>query len=162
MKVTCVIWLSNASRTMLFIYDKKWDEELCSLLNILNVYVTEVKDSSCIFAYTVSEYFFGKRTDCWLLVTNKLLLFDNNAWAWRQRKRILYGTGCFMLMNTGNKPHPSKHGLLQYCLGLSGSTYLSAIWRFGVCGCSAVQWFCVISWSFLRRQKSRRNFCFIW
>ena len=41
---------SNASRTMLFnIYDKKWDEELCSLLNIPMCMLPEVKDSSCIF-----------------------------------------------------------------------------------------------------------------
>lgn len=53
---------SNASRTMLFnIYDKKWDDELCSLLNIPMCMLPEVKDSSCIFAYTASEYFFGKR-----------------------------------------------------------------------------------------------------
>ena len=132
---------SNASRTMLFnIYDKKWDDELCSLLNIPMCMLPEVKDSSCIFAYTASEYFFGKRVPiAGAAGDQQAALFGQQCFE-RGSVKNTYGTGCFMLMNTGNKPHPSKHGLVttiawgyqgEITYALEGSVFVAG---------SAVQW----------------------
>ena len=132
---------SNASRTMLFnIYDNKWDDELCCLLNIPMCMLPEVKDSSCIFAYTASEYFFGKRVPiAGAAGDQQAALFGQQCFE-RGSVKNTYGTGCFMLMNTGNKPHPSKHGLVttiawgyqgEITYALEGSVFVAG---------SAVQW----------------------
>ena len=72
----------------------------------------EVKDSSCIFAHTAAEYFLvNVYRLVVLLVINRLRLFGQQCFE-RGSVKNTYGTGCFMLMNTGNKPHPSKHGLV--------------------------------------------------
>lgn len=132
---------SNASRTMLFnIYDKKWDVDLCKLLNIPMCMLPEVKDSSCIFAYTASEYFFGKNVPiAGAAGDQQAALFGQQCFQQGDVKNT-YGTGCFMLMNTGNKPHPSKHGLVttiawgyrgEITYALEGSVFVAG---------SAVQW----------------------
>ena len=132
---------SNASRTMLFnIYNKKWDEELCNLLNIPMCMLPEVKDSSCIFAHTASEYFFGKRVPiAGAAGDQQAALFGQQCFEQGSVKNT-YGTGCFMLMNTGNEPHSSKHGLVttiawgykgEITYALEGSVFVAG---------SAVQW----------------------
>ena len=104
---------SNASRTLLFnIHDLKWDEDLCKLFNIPMCMLPEVHDSS---------YNYGKTT---ILAHNHLVpitgiagdqqasLFGQNCFAPGDVKNT-YGTGCFVLMNTGSEVVKSKYGLLS-------------------------------------------------
>ena len=104
---------SNASRTMLYnIYEKKWDPDLCAMLNIPMKMLPEVKDSSGIFAYTAPYHFFGQQVPIsGVAGDQQAALFGQNCFQEGDVKNT-YGTGCFLVMNTGEKPHVSEHGLL--------------------------------------------------
>lgn len=133
--------VSNASRTMLFnINDLTWDKELCDLLNIPMNILPEVRSSSEIFAYTMPYHFFGEKTPIsGIAGDQQASLFGQTCFEDGSVKNT-YGTGCFMLMNTGNKPVQSKNGLLttvawkikdQVCYALEGSVFVAG---------SSVQW----------------------
>jgi glycerol kinase len=133
--------VSNASRTMLFnINDLTWDKELCDLLNIPMNILPEVRSSSEIFAYTMPYHFFGEKTPIsGIAGDQQASLFGQTCFEDGSVKNT-YGTGCFMLMNTGDKPVQSKNGLLttvawkikdQICYALEGSVFVAG---------SSVQW----------------------
>ncbi|MFA7422418.1 MAG: glycerol kinase GlpK [Acholeplasmataceae bacterium] len=133
--------VSNASRTMLFnINDLTWDKELCDLLNIPMNILPEVRSSSEIFAYTMPYHFFGEKTPIsGIAGDQQASLFGQTCFEDGSVKNT-YGTGCFMLMNTGDKPVQSKNGLLttvawkikdQVCYALEGSVFVAG---------SSVQW----------------------
>jgi len=104
---------SNASRTMLLnISTLKWDEKLLKALNIPKSILPEVLPSSGLFGYTSSNLFDG----CKIPITGiagdqQSALFGQKCFDPGDAKNT-YGTGCFMLMNTGKKPVNSKSGLL--------------------------------------------------
>lgn len=106
---------SNASRTLLFnIYDLKWDDELLELFNIPKSMLPEVKDSSCIYGYSDETLLTGlhfRCPICGIAGDQQASLFGQTCFDNGNVKNT-YGTGCFMLMNTGNYPIKSKKGLL--------------------------------------------------
>ena len=132
---------SNASRTMLYnIHDLCWDEEILALLDIPRAMLPEVRDSSGVFGTTDQGTFGGA------CIPIAGAAGDQQAALYGQRclepgmAKNTYGTGCFLLMNTGSKPVGSDHGLLttiawgldgQITYALEGSVFM---------GGASVQW----------------------
>lgn len=114
--------LTNASRTMLFnIHSLKWDKEILKLLNIPLCILPEVKDSGCIYGYTDKKV-------CGFTVPIASAIGDQQAALFGQGcfnpgdAKNTYGTGCFMLMNTGEKAVLSSNRLLTtIALGYQGT-----------------------------------------
>ncbi len=132
---------TNASRTLLYnIHDLKWDEELCQILDIPMSMLPEVHSSSEVYGYTAPHHFFGKKVPIsGIAGDQQAALFGQNCFDEGMVKNT-YGTGCFMLMNTGNKPIISEHGLLttiawginnEITYALEGSVFVAG---------SSVQW----------------------
>ncbi|ERJ80160.1 glycerol kinase [Peptostreptococcaceae bacterium oral taxon 113 str. W5053] len=105
--------VSNAARTMLFnIHDLKWDEEILELLDIPRSMLPEVKSSSEIYGYTDERTYGGAKIPiAGMAGDQQAALFGQNCFEAGMAKNT-YGTGCFMLMNTGEKPIDSQSGLL--------------------------------------------------
>ena len=102
--------VTNASRTMLFnIFDMKWDPSLCKIWNIPLSMLPEVKDNAC--DYGEASFFNGHVHIFGVAGDQQAALFGQCCYKEGESKNT-YGTGCFMLMNTGKKPILSKHGLL--------------------------------------------------
>ena len=112
---------TNASRTMIFnIHKLCWDHQLLELLDIPECILPEVKDSSCI--YTTTD-----KSVCGFEVPIASAIGDQQAALFGQgcfnkgETKSTYGTGCFLLMNTGTTPIASKHKLITtIALGLNG------------------------------------------
>lgn len=104
---------TNASRTMLFnIHELKWDDELLKLLNIPLSMLPSVKPSSCIYGYTNESLAIGAKIPiAGIAGDQQAALFGQCCFEKGQVKNT-YGTGCFLLMNTGKEPIVSNHGLL--------------------------------------------------
>ncbi|MDO6356011.1 glycerol kinase GlpK [Caloramator sp. CAR-1] len=103
---------SNASRTLLYnIYELKWDDEILEILNIQKSMLPEVKESSCIYGYTATDVIGGEIPISGIAGDQQAALFGQGCFEKGMAKNT-YGTGCFMLMNTGEKPVKSKKGLL--------------------------------------------------
>lgn len=103
---------TNASRTMIYnIYDLKWDEELLAKLDIPFNMLPEVKPSSGIFGYTDENIFGAKVPICGVAGDQQAALFGQCCFEKGDVKNT-YGTGCFLLMNTGKEPVKSENGLL--------------------------------------------------
>lgn len=103
---------SNASRTMLFnIFDLKWDEELLKELNIPASMLPEVKPSSCVYGYSDASLFGAPIAIAGAAGDQQAALFGQTCYQPGTAKNT-YGTGCFMLMNTGEKAVKSNNGLL--------------------------------------------------
>lgn len=103
---------SNASRTMLFnINELKWDKEILQELNIPACILPEVKPSSCVYGMTDSTLFGGEIAIGGAAGDQQAALFGQTCFNPGEAKNT-YGTGCFMLMNTGEKPVMSKNGLV--------------------------------------------------
>ena len=102
--------VSNASRTMLYnIFDMKWDQELLDIWNIPMSMLPEVKENSA--DYGEARFFPGKVHITGVAGDQQAALFGQCCFNKGESKNT-YGTGCFMLMNIGNKPIISKQGLL--------------------------------------------------
>ena len=102
--------VSNASRTMLFnIHTLSWDEELLKIFNIPKKMLPEVCPSSHSFG--IASFFCKDVKICALCGDQQSALFGQACFNKGDSKNT-YGTGCFMLLNTGDKPVISKHGLL--------------------------------------------------
>ncbi len=103
---------SNASRTLLFnINDLKWDDEILEILNIPKAMLPEVKPSSYVYGETDSSFFGKPIPIAGAAGDQQAALFGQACFAAGEAKNT-YGTGCFLLMNTGEKPVLSKNGLL--------------------------------------------------
>ena len=104
---------SNASRTMLFnIKTLEWDTDLLTELDIPICMLPEVKPSSHLYGYTDSSIFYGTQVPIASDIGDQqAALFGQTCFSEGMAKNT-YGTGCFMLMNTGNKRVVSSHGLL--------------------------------------------------
>lgn len=103
---------TNASRTMLFdIHNRCWDKELLEKFNIPEVMLPKVKPSSCIYGYTDPSVLAGNVAIAGAAGDQQAALFGQCCFEPGEVKNT-YGTGCFLLMNTGDKPVESKHGLI--------------------------------------------------
>lgn len=132
---------SNASRTLLYnIYELKWDAEILKILNIPIEMLPQVKPSSYTFGNTAPENFLGVSVPiCGVAGDQQAALFGQACFEPGMAKNT-YGTGCFMLMNTGKEGVVSQHGLLttlawgiddEVVYALEGSIFVAG---------SAVQW----------------------
>ena len=103
---------TNASRTMLFdIHKLAWDKEILSYFGIPTSMLPEVKPSSCIYGYTDLTVLGGEIPIAGAAGDQQAALFGQCCFEPGEAKNT-YGTGCFLLMNTGKKAIRSEHGLL--------------------------------------------------
>lgn len=131
---------SNAARTMLFnIHTLKWDDELLELFNIPRSMLPEVMPSSGIFGYTDADVLGAELPIAGVAGDQQAALFGQCCFDEGEIKNT-YGTGAFLLMNTGDKPYMTTNGLITtigWCIGdkityaLEGSVF--------TCG-AAIQW----------------------
>jgi glycerol kinase len=131
---------SNASRTMLFnLHTGAWDDELLGLLGVPREVLPEVRSSSELYGETAAGLFGAPIRLAGIAGDQQAALFGQNCFSRGQAKNT-YGTGCFMLMNIGRQPAPSKHQLLttvawrvngQTDYALEGSVFI---------GGAVVQW----------------------
>lgn len=104
--------VTNASRTMLFnINTMEWDDELLELFNIPKTMLPEVKDSSEVYGHTKTTVFASKIPIAGIAGDQMAALFGQMCTE-KGMVKSTYGTGCFMLMNIGDKPIISKNKLL--------------------------------------------------
>lgn len=131
---------SNASRTMLFnINTLEWDEEILKELNIPRCMLPEVKPSSCIYGRTDASYLGGSIPIAGAAGDQQAALFGQTCFGAGEAKNT-YGTGCFLLMNTGEKPVFSRNGLVTtIAWGLDGKVTYALEGSIFVAGAS-VQW----------------------
>jgi len=137
---TYVTDYSNASRTMLFnIHKLKWDEEILETLNIPKSMLPEVKPSSCVYGNTDATLFGGEIPIAGAAGDQQAALFGQTCYAPGTAKNT-YGTGCFMLMNTGDKAIESKQGLLTtIAWGIDGKVEYALEGSVFIAG-AAIQW----------------------
>lgn len=132
---------TNASRTLLYnIYELKWDEELLSILNIPAHMLPEVKSSSEVYGYTTKSHFFGYNIPiAGIAGDQQAALFGQTCFNEGDAKNT-YGTGCFLLLNTGEEPTSSSNGLLTtIAVGINGKVNYALEGSIFVAG-SAIQW----------------------
>ncbi|GFP78245.1 glycerol kinase GlpK [Clostridium fungisolvens] len=131
---------SNASRTLLYnIHDLCWDKELLEIFNIPESMMPEVKNSSGLFATTNSRLFGDEIPICGVAGDQQAALFGQTCYEQGAVKNT-YGTGCFMLMNTGDNPVKSDKGLLTtIAWGIGGNITYALEGSVFVAG-AAVQW----------------------
>ncbi|MDY7221626.1 glycerol kinase GlpK [Halalkalibacterium halodurans] len=132
---------SNASRTLLYnIYEQCWDDELLKMLNVPRAMLPDVRPSSEVYAETVSYHFFGEEIPIAGAAGDQQAALFGQACFEKGMAKNTYGTGCFMLMNTGNQGVKSKHGLLTtIAWGLDGKVEYALEGSIFVAG-SAIQW----------------------
>ncbi|WP_176345035.1 glycerol kinase GlpK [Priestia aryabhattai] len=132
---------SNASRTLMFnIYDLKWDDELLDILGVPKSMLPEVKPSSEVYAHTVDYHFFGQSIPIAGAAGDQQAALFGQACYEKGMAKNTYGTGCFMLMNTGEKAVKSDHGLLTtLAWGINGKVEYALEGSIFVAG-SAIQW----------------------
>ncbi|MCL6571466.1 MAG: glycerol kinase GlpK [Bacillus sp. (in: Bacteria)] len=132
---------SNASRTLMFnIFELKWDDELLDILDVPKSMLPEVCQSSEVYAYTAENHFFGKEVPIAGVAGDQQAALFGQACFEKGMAKNTYGTGCFMLMNTGEKAVRSKHGLLTtIAWGLDGKIEYALEGSIFVAG-SALQW----------------------
>ena len=110
---THVTDVSNASRSMLFnIHTLSWDDELLQLLDIPRSLLPDVRSSSEIYGYTSDNLFGGAIPLAGIAGDQHAALFGQQCTQPGMVKNT-YGTGCFLMMNTGDKPIPSRNNLLS-------------------------------------------------
>lgn len=131
---------SNASRTMLFnINTLKWDEEILSELGIPKGMLPEAKPSSCIYGYSDPAFLGGAIPIAGAAGDQQAALFGQTCFQPGEAKNT-YGTGCFLLMNTGEKPVFSDNGLVTtIAWGLNGKVTYALEGSIFVAG-AAIQW----------------------
>ncbi len=131
---------TNAARTMMFnINTLKWDEEILNLLGIPESMLPEVKTSSEIYGYTDKNIFAGEIPIAGMAGDQQASLFGLACFE-KDDCKMTYGTGGFMLMNTGNKPVKSKNGLLTTIAWGIGDTVNYALEGSVFIAGAAIQW----------------------
>ena len=131
---------SNASRTMLFnINTLEWDDEILQELQIPKIMLPEVKPSSCIYGEADPGFFGGPIPIGGAAGDQQAALFGQTCFKPGEAKNT-YGTGCFLLMNTGEKPVFSRNGLVTtIAWGLDGRVTYALEGSIFVAG-AAFQW----------------------
>ena len=137
---THVTDVTNASRTMLFnIHELKWDEELLKLLNIPLSMMPEVKSNSEIYGHTKTTIFAHKVPIAGIAGDQQAALFGQMCLDPGSIKNT-YGTGCFVMLNTGEKPIVSKNNILTTIAWQIGNKVNYALEGSIYVGGSVVQW----------------------
>lgn len=132
---------SNASRTMMYnITELKWDQEILDLLNIPNSLLPEVKSNSEVYGYTQGYHFYGSEVPIsGMAGDQQAALFGQLAFEVGSIKNT-YGTGAFIVLNTGETPQFSENKLLTTIgYGINGKVYYALEGSIFVAG-SAIQW----------------------
>jgi glycerol kinase len=132
---------TNASRTLLYdIHEQRWDPELCELLDVPPAMLPEVRPSSGVFGETEAfEGLPGGVPIAGIAGDQQAALFGQGCWEPGQAKNT-YGTGCFLLLNTGQQHRASRHGLLTtICCDASGAPAYALEGSVFVAG-AALQW----------------------
>ncbi|MFN8321418.1 MAG: glycerol kinase GlpK [Chitinophagales bacterium] len=131
---------SNASRTMLFnIKSLKWDQKLLDAMDIPSLMLPYVTDSSRIYGFTHRSLFDSEIPIAGIAGDQQAALFGQTCFNAGMAKNT-YGTGCFMLMNTGNKMVKSKNGLITtIAWGIGGKVEYALEGSIFIAG-AAVQW----------------------
>jgi len=131
---------SNASRTLMFNIKKLcWDKDLLKILDVPECILPEPKPSSCVYGETDPAFFGGSIKIAGAAGDQQAALFGQTCFKPGEAKNT-YGTGCFMLMNTGEKPVTSKNGLLTtIAWGLNGKVEYALEGSIFVAG-AAIQW----------------------
>ncbi len=131
---------TNASRTLLYnIFDLKWDDGLLNILEVPRSMLPEVKSSSEVYGHTAGLFGGRKIPIAGIAGDQQAALFGQACFRSGMAKNT-YGTGCFMLMQTGEKAVLSKNGLLTtIALGYGGKVEYALEGSIFVAG-SAVQW----------------------
>lgn len=131
---------SNASRTLMYnIYELKWDEEILEILGVPKNMLPEVKPSSCVYGSTDSSLFEHQIPIAGAAGDQQCALFGQTCFEPGEAKNT-YGTGGFMLMNTGSKPVASKNGLVTtIAWGVDGKVEYALEGSIFVAG-AAIQW----------------------
>ncbi|PIC67474.1 glycerol kinase [Sporosarcina sp. P21c] len=132
---------SNASRTLMYnIHELQWDEELLSILGVPASMLPKVCPSSEIYTYADPEQFFGHAVPIAGIAGDQQAALFGQACFESGMVKNTYGTGCFMLMNTGEKAVKSNHGLLTtIAWGIDGKVEYALEGSIFVAG-SAIQW----------------------
>ena len=130
--------VTNASRTLLYnIHEMRWDEELCKIFNIPMSMLPEVKP--CAFDYGTLEYLKSDVHIAGVIGDQQAALFGQTCFDEGESKNT-YGTGCFLLVNTGNKPVISKNGLLTTVAWQIGDQITYALEGSVFIGGAVIQW----------------------
>lgn len=132
---------TNAARTMLFNIDKlEWDEEILEILNIPKQMLPEVKSNSEIYGHTTSYHFFGNEVPIsGMAGDQQAALFGQMAFEPGEVKNT-YGTGAFIIMNTGEELTYSKNNLIStISYGINDKIHYALEGSIFVAG-SAIQW----------------------
>lgn len=132
---------SNASRTLMYnIHELEWDEELLDMLGVPASMLPEVRPSSEVYTFTSSDHFFGHEVPISGAAGDQQAALFGQACLEEGMVKNTYGTGCFMLMNTGEKAVRSENGLLTtLAWGLDGKVTYALEGSIFVAG-SAIQW----------------------
>jgi glycerol kinase len=132
--------VTNASRTLLFdIHAQRWDAELCRLFRVPEALLPEVHDNSHIFGLTAPGLFDVQIPIAGMVGDQQAALFGQACFE-RGMVKSTYGTGCFLLLNTGQTPVASEHRLLTTpAYRLKGKTTYALEGSIFVAG-AAVKW----------------------
>lgn len=105
--------VSNASRTLMYnIHTLDWDDELLRILDVPRCMLPEVRSSSEVYGYTAKYHFLGHEVAIAGMAGDQQAALFGQACFMEGMAKNTYGTGCFLLMNTGSSPVQSKKGLL--------------------------------------------------
>lgn len=131
---------SNASRTMMFnINTLQWDDEILEILDIPKSMLPEPRPSSQVYGETIDTLFGGPIKIAGAAGDQQAALFGQTCFEAGEAKST-YGTGCFLLMNTGETPIASNNGLLTtVAWGIDGKVNYALEGSVFVCG-AAIQW----------------------
>lgn len=132
---------SNASRTLMYnIHDLKWDEELLRMLDVPKAMLPEVRSSSEVYAHTAGHHFFGHQVPIAGVAGDQQAALFGQACFTSGMAKNTYGTGCFLLMNTGEKAVASQNGLLTtIAWGRDGKVEYALEGSIFIAG-AAIQW----------------------
>ncbi|MCX6913077.1 MAG: glycerol kinase GlpK [Verrucomicrobia bacterium] len=131
---------SNASRTLLFnLHTGAWDDELLRLLDVPRELLPEVRSSSEVYGETFPDLFGAPVPIAGIAGDQQAALFGQNCFS-RGLAKNTYGTGCFMLMNTGTQPVASRHQLLTTVAWKMGTQTDYALEGSVFIGGAVVQW----------------------
>lgn len=131
---------TNASRTMLYdIHNKKWDEEILSKLDIPKSMLAEVKPSSYQYGYTDETVIGGEIPIAGAAGDQQAALFGQCCFEEGEAKNT-YGTGCFLLMNTGSRAIQSRNGLITTIAASIGEEVQYALEGSIFIAGAAIQW----------------------
>lgn len=125
---------------MFNIHDLQWDDELLDMLTVPKSMLPEVRPSSEVYGETIDYHFFGQNVPIAGVAGDQQAALFGQACFGEGMAKNTYGTGCFMLMNTGEKAVASEHGLLTtIAWGIDGKVNYALEGSIFVAG-SAIQW----------------------